>query len=80
MTVITFLLKQLLFLIFFNLNIFFFKEIRDELSSTADIIRNAVGIYPRYMRPPYGDHDYNVVDIAHELGQEVVNWNIGNYY
>lgn len=30
------------------------------------------------MRPPYGDHDGNVVDIAHELGQEVVNWNIGN--
>ena len=48
-----------------------------ELRSTASIIQNATGFYPRYFRPPYGSHDSNVVKIAHSLGQEVVNWNIG---
>ena len=41
------------------------------------MIQNAVGVYPKYIRPPYGCHDSNVAHIAHSLGQKVVNWNVG---
>jgi hypothetical protein len=47
------------------------------MKSTASMIQNAVGVYPKYIRPPYGCHDSNVVHIAHSLGQKVVNWNVG---
>lgn len=50
--------------------------IRQELRSTAEIIEQATGVWPKYMRPPFGDFDDNVVRIANELRQEVVMWNI----
>lgn len=51
-------------------------EIRQELSSTADLIQQATGVYPKYMRPPFGDFDDSVVSVANDLNQAVIMWNI----
>ena len=46
------------------------------MRSTNNLIQQATGVYPKHFRPPYGDYDWQVVQIAHELGQKVIMWNI----
>lgn len=52
------------------------EGIRQELTSTNSLIEEVTGVWPKYFRPPYGDVDNNVVRVSHEVGQEVVMWNI----
>ncbi len=45
----------------------------DELSRTNDIL-HALGAEPKYLRPPYGEKDQALVDMAAELGLRVITW------
>ena len=39
-----------------------------ELMYTRDAIKAAIGVTPKYMRPPYGDYDDRIGDISTQLG------------
>ncbi len=49
------------------------RQRRDELSRTNDILR-ALGAEPKYLRPPYGEKDQALVDMAAELGLRTITW------
>ncbi|MCG5217233.1 polysaccharide deacetylase family protein [Streptosporangium sp. KLBMP 9127] len=53
-------------------------QIRDELKRTEDIIFKATGKKPTMIRPPYGEFDERVRQIAMEMGQPLVLWNGGS--
>jgi peptidoglycan/xylan/chitin deacetylase (PgdA/CDA1 family) len=46
------------------------------LSSTNRVIQHETGVATRYMRPPFGDYDSEVVRISNQLGLEVIMWTI----
>lgn len=50
------------------------SEIRDQLESTRDIIETTIGEKALFMRPPYGEIDQRVFDIAKDMGFEVILW------
>ena len=46
------------------------------MSSTNRVIKQETGVAAKYMRPPYGDYDSEVIRISNELGLEVIMWSI----
>lgn len=52
------------------------REVRPQLTETADAIRRQTGYTPCVFRPPYGDYDAAVVNVAHSLGLATVSWNV----
>ncbi|CAG8612663.1 9782_t:CDS:2, partial [Racocetra fulgida] len=50
------------------------EQIIAELEWTADAIVKAIGVKPKYMRPPFGDYDNRVRDICKQLGYKIVIW------
>lgn len=38
-------------------------------------LKKITGLTPAFMRPPYGDYNNNVRQVAAEYGQSVVLWN-----
>ncbi|MDO8147772.1 polysaccharide deacetylase family protein [Isoptericola sp. b515] len=51
-------------------------EVREELRSTSDAIREATGSTPFLLRPPYGDVDGRVRTLATRSGLDVMTWNL----
>lgn len=49
-------------------------QITFELDDTQARIHAITGQYPTIMRPPYGDHNATVDNIAGQLGLAVINW------
>jgi peptidoglycan/xylan/chitin deacetylase (PgdA/CDA1 family) len=47
-----------------------------ELAGGQAAIRQAAGITPSWFRPPYGDVDARIVDIASSLGLRTVTWSV----
>ncbi|KAL2918360.1 chitin deacetylase [Polyrhizophydium stewartii] len=47
-----------------------------EIVYTARIIKETIGVTPKYMRPPYGDIDNRVRAILKNMGLIVVDWNV----
>ncbi|KAJ3119091.1 chitin deacetylase [Phlyctochytrium bullatum] len=52
------------------------ERILAEIMWTGTVIRDTIGVFPRYFRPPYGETDERVLQIAASIGLEVVNWNV----
>jgi peptidoglycan/xylan/chitin deacetylase (PgdA/CDA1 family) len=53
------------------------QTIRETLLSTCAIIEQVTGVPRRpFFRPPYGDINRRVVDVAAELGYSIVNWTL----
>jgi len=50
------------------------EEIIAEIKWTEEAIKQAVGVTPKYMRPPYGDVDDRVRGILTQLGYKIVMW------
>ncbi|CAG8462245.1 46531_t:CDS:2 [Gigaspora margarita] len=50
------------------------EEVIAELEWGAEIIKNVTGVRPLYMRPPFGDYDDRIRDIATQLGYKVAIW------
>jgi len=50
------------------------EQIIAELKWTELAIQKAVGLTPKYMRPPFGDYDDRVRNIATQLGYKIVIW------
>jgi peptidoglycan/xylan/chitin deacetylase (PgdA/CDA1 family) len=51
-------------------------EVRSQLLSTIGAIRSLTGYTPCVFRPPYGDYDSSVLQIARSLGLSTVLWNV----
>ncbi len=51
-------------------------DVRGQLQKTIGVIRALTGYTPCVFRPPYGDYDASVIDIARSLGLATVTWNV----
>lgn len=51
-------------------------EIREELLKTEELIIEITGTKPRFFRPPFGDYNNRVLDVAEELGYQTIQWSI----
>lgn len=51
-------------------------HIRRELASTEDAIWNAAHIHTHIFRPPFGARDFAVIDVAHQMGYQVIMWSV----
>lgn len=47
----------------------------NEIVSTDDALRS-LGVTPLYMRPPYGNYDDRTIQIADELGIDIILWSL----
>ena len=52
------------------------QQIRDELRMMSDKVENLTGERPTLFRPPYGDYNNRVVQVARAEGYEAVQWSI----
>lgn len=50
-------------------------KIHDELVNTDTLLRS-LGVTPLYMRPPYGAFDERTVNLANELGIDIMLWSL----
>lgn len=53
-------------------------EMRDEIERTSRLIENAVGVAPRFFRPPYIEHNdtmHNLTDLCFIYGFDLSDWN-----
>lgn len=57
------------------------EAMRSEITKTNEIIKDHIGVVPRYMRLPYGDGKDNqaVIDVAKDLGMVLAQWNFDSY-
>ncbi|KAG0227450.1 Carbohydrate esterase 4 protein [Actinomortierella wolfii] len=51
-------------------------EIRNEMLKIENAFRQIVGVVPRYMRPPYGEHSERVRRVLAEMGYVLVLWDV----
>ncbi|MCS7225505.1 MAG: polysaccharide deacetylase family protein [Gloeomargarita sp. SKYB31] len=59
-----------------NLTTLSAAQARQEIATTQALVCQALGIYPRYLRPPYGAFDRSTVSLSGELGLAVVMWDV----
>ena len=52
------------------------EEIKDQITRTNDIVREASGFEIRYIRPTYGNVKDNLKQVSRELNMPMVNWTI----
>ncbi len=50
--------------------------VRRELAGNQDRIKKLIGRDPMLMRPPFGDHNAKVDQVAEELNLAIVNWSV----
>jgi peptidoglycan/xylan/chitin deacetylase (PgdA/CDA1 family) len=46
----------------------------DELRKTNDIIKETLGVKPKWFGPPSGSYNQTTVDVADQLGMKTVLW------
>ncbi|SEL03184.1 polysaccharide deacetylase family protein [Nonomuraea pusilla] len=54
-------------------------KIRSEIQKTQDAVKQAAGVEPKLLRPPYGLADLQVSDIATEFGMPMILWTGGSH-
>jgi peptidoglycan/xylan/chitin deacetylase (PgdA/CDA1 family) len=60
-----------------NLTMLTADQVRDEMVSTDNVLRETIGASPFYMRPPFGDvNEHTLKVLKTELDYEVVQWNV----
>jgi len=47
-----------------------------EMNKVSDAIFNVIGVRPKYMRPPYGSINDNVIKTITGAGYKMIMWNI----
>lgn len=52
------------------------EDMTGELNSNNEKIKEIAGVEGTLFRPPFGDYDNEVIDTAHSLGLEVVQWSV----
>ncbi|KAG0058574.1 Carbohydrate esterase 4 protein [Linnemannia elongata] len=52
------------------------REIRQEMYKIEDAFRDILGVVPKYMRPPYGEHSERVRKIMESMGYVMILWDV----
>lgn len=52
------------------------EDIKKELLETEALIMDITGEKPRYFRPPFGDYNNQVIEVAADLGYQTIQWSI----
>lgn len=52
------------------------EQIVYEVRATEEAIKAAIGVKPKYLRPPYGEADARVKAILKQMGYKVLMWNV----
>ncbi|KAG0259554.1 Carbohydrate esterase 4 protein, partial [Linnemannia exigua] len=52
------------------------REIRQEMYKIEDAFRDILGVVPKYMRPPYGEHSERVRKIMKSMGYVMILWDV----
>ena len=52
------------------------EDFRTELSKTQKLIEQTAGSQPLFFRPPFGDYNNQVIEVAREEGYQVIQWSI----
>ncbi|MBD5640873.1 MAG: polysaccharide deacetylase family protein [Desulfovibrio sp.] len=58
-----------------NLRVCSYERQYSELAETDALLRS-LGVTPLYMRPPYGNFDDRTIEIANELGVDIILWSL----
>ena len=53
-------------------------EMREELEPLMQIIEETTGQRPKYLRPPFGSYNDEVLAVAADLGLQVITWTSGS--
>lgn len=57
-------------------DLFSTKKVKQELLKTSELIKEIVGLKPRWFRPPFGVTNPNIARAVKALGLHVIAWNI----
>ncbi|KAF5350473.1 hypothetical protein D9756_008495 [Leucocoprinus leucothites] len=49
-------------------------QVKMEMAKVREAFIKVAGVDPAFMRPPFGEYNDNVLQVAQELGETVVNW------
>ncbi|KAK3815081.1 MAG: hypothetical protein J3Q66DRAFT_343769 [Benniella sp.] len=52
------------------------KDIREEMHRIEQAFREILGVVPRYMRPPFGEHGTRVRRVLEEMGYLMILWDV----
>jgi len=52
------------------------RHIHNELAATDQAIFDATGQHTTLFRPPFGARDYAVIQVAHDMGYQVIMWSV----
>lgn len=52
------------------------SEIKDELQSVHDMVKELTGVNMELFRPPYGDYDNDLITTASDLGYYTIQWDV----
>ena len=52
------------------------EEVRNELQKTQKVFQNILGLKPTLFRPPYGEYNPRVVDVASKLGLQTIEFDV----
>jgi peptidoglycan/xylan/chitin deacetylase (PgdA/CDA1 family) len=52
------------------------QRVIDEIEATNNSIKAATGSVPTLLRPPYGEYNSVVLDVAHQMDMSVVMWSV----
>ncbi|CAO3639324.1 unnamed protein product [Cunninghamella blakesleeana] len=52
------------------------ENIKYEMNNVSDIIYQAIGVRPKYMRIPFGENGSNTLNTLSELNYQVISWNM----
>ncbi|ORX76073.1 glycoside hydrolase/deacetylase, partial [Basidiobolus meristosporus CBS 931.73] len=59
-----------------SLNTLTVEEMKEEMKTAEISIKQATGVVPVYMRPPYGDCNPTCQEVMKTLGYQIVAWNV----
>ncbi|NLM16329.1 MAG: polysaccharide deacetylase family protein [Candidatus Riflebacteria bacterium] len=52
------------------------EALKKDIIRTNDIVRRITGVKPVYLRPPYGEYNDMVLEVASEEGMRILLWNV----
>ncbi|GJJ77303.1 peptidoglycan-N-acetylglucosamine deacetylase [Entomortierella parvispora] len=55
-------------------------EIREEMARIEQAFRDILGVVPRYMRPPFGEHGERVRKILEDMGYVLILWDVDHHH
>lgn len=55
-------------------------DIREEMHRIEQAFREILGVVPRYMRPPFGEHSTRVRRVLEEMGYVMILWDVDQDY